>query len=83
MAWKQWLENLRKRERETKDERKDELWVWIRVPLSALERAIGALKERVSQSHYFDKREEANRDNVAAEDIKQSLRENHNDESEF
>jgi hypothetical protein len=60
-----------------------ELWVWIRVPLSALERAITALKERVSLMHHYKKRDEAHSDDIAAEDIKKSLRETHDDESKF
>lgn len=80
MAWKQWLENLRNRESGTNGERKGELWVWVRIPLSALERAVTALKERVSVNHYLKKREEAHSDDVAAEDIKRSLRETHDDD---
>lgn len=56
-----------------------ELWVWIRVPLSALERAITALKDRVSQWHHLNKRDEAHSDDIAAEDIKKALREDHDD----
>lgn len=58
---------------------KDDLWVWIRVPLSALERAITALKDRVGNSHFLKKREEAHSDDQAAEAIKRSLRETHDD----
>lgn len=57
----------------------EDLWVWIRVPLSALERAITALKDRVALSHFLKKRDEAHSDDTAAEDIKKSLRENHDD----
>jgi hypothetical protein len=56
-----------------------EFWVWIRVPLSALERAITALKDRVGVNHFLEKREEAHSDDVAAEAIKKSLRETHDD----
>jgi hypothetical protein len=58
----------------------ENIWVWIRVPLSALERAITALKDRVSLSHYLNKREEAHSDDNAAESIKRSLREETHDE---
>lgn len=54
-----------------------DLWVWIRVPLSALERAIAALKDRVVFSNSINKRDEAHRDDSAAESIKKSLREDH------
>lgn len=56
-----------------------ELWVWIRVPLSALERAITALKDHVRVNHLWGMRDEAHRDDKAAEAIKKSLREDHND----
>jgi hypothetical protein len=56
-----------------------ELWVWIRVPLSALERAVTALKDRVSFWHHVGKRDEAHSDDIAAEAIKKSLREDHDD----
>lgn len=51
-----------------------DLWVWVRVPLSALDRAVNALKERVASMHYAKKRDEAQRDDEAAEAIKKSLR---------
>jgi hypothetical protein len=57
----------------------DDLWVWIRVPLSALERAIVSLKERVAFNHFLGKRDDANSDDRAAESIKKSLREDHDD----
>lgn len=59
-----------------------EVWVWIRVPLSALERAITALKDHVSQWHHLGKRDEAHGDDIAAEAIKKSLREDHGDDSD-
>jgi hypothetical protein len=58
---------------------REDLWVWVRIPLSALERAITALKDRVTWNHNLGKREEAHSDDVAAEDIKKSLREDHDD----
>jgi len=80
MAWKLWLAKVKRLERETKrEETEPDLWVWIRVPLSALERAITALKERVSSRHFANDRDEANSDDQAAESIKRSLREDHDD----
>jgi hypothetical protein len=55
----------------------DNLWVWIRIPLSVLERAITALKDRVGIHHFLKKREEAQSDDDAAESIKKALRETH------
>jgi hypothetical protein len=63
--------------------RQDDLWVWIRVPLSALERAVTALKDRVRINNLFGMRDEAHSDDVAAEDIKKSLRETHDDGERF
>lgn len=63
--------------------RESDLWVWIRVPLSALERAITALKDRVGINHFLDKRDEAHEDDTAAEAIKKSLKGNHDDQSQF
>lgn len=60
-----------------------ELWVWVRIPLSALERAISALKQRVTWFHEIKKRDEAHSDDVAAEAIKKSLREDHDDGNKF
>lgn len=57
-----------------------DLWVWIRIRLSVLERAITALKDRVGVNHFLKKREEAYSDDAAAEDIKRSLRETHDDD---
>lgn len=57
-----------------------DLWVWIRIRLSVLERAITALKDRVGVNHFLKKREEAHSDDAAAEDIKRSLRETHDDD---
>lgn len=51
-----------------------ELWVWIRVPLSALERAVAALKESVMRKHYYDQRQDADKDETAAEAIKKAVR---------
>lgn len=56
-----------------------ELWVWIRVPLSALERAVSALKASVSYLNLWGLRDEAHSNDAAAEDIKKSLRESHDD----
>lgn len=56
-----------------------ELWVWVRIPLSALERAYTALKDRVGINHFLEKREEAHSDDAAAEAIKKTLRETHDD----
>lgn len=61
----------------------NDFWVRIRVPLSALERAIVALKERVialHQSRLKKNRDEANSDEEAAEAIKRSLREDSENE---
>lgn len=52
-----------------------DIWVWIRVPLSALTRAIAALKDSVIRNHYVDQRTEADRDEAAAEALKKSMRE--------
>jgi hypothetical protein len=60
----------------------DDLWVWIRVPLSALERAMDALKERVASRHWWGQRDEANSDSKAAKDIKDSLRITHEDDKD-
>lgn len=57
-------------------------WVWIRVPLQALERAITALKESVLRKHTMASRSESERlrteadaDEAAAEALKKALRE--------
>lgn len=60
----------------------NDLWVWVRIPLSALERAVSALQERLPILHWLNKRREAHADNEAINDIKKSLREGHDDESE-
>jgi hypothetical protein len=57
----------------------NDLWVWIRVPLSALERAMDALKERVATRHWWKQRDEANSDSEAAKAIKEALRTTHED----
>lgn len=57
-----------------------EPWAWLRLKVSVIERAIQALKERAIHSHFLKKRDEAQRDDEAAEDIKRSLRENRKDE---
>lgn len=57
----------------------NDLWVWVRIPLSALERAITALKDRVQLHHANKKRDDAHADDIAAEAIKKSLREDHDD----
>lgn len=62
---------------------RDDLWVWIRIPLSVLERAITALKRHVAHDHGEGKRDVANSDDAAAESIKRALRESHDDKSQF
>lgn len=83
MVWKRWHAKANKAESDTSAHVNHELWVWIRVPLSALERAISALQERVPFLHRLNKRDEANSDSRAVEDIKKSLREDHDDKSQF
>lgn len=62
-----------------------ELWIWIRVPLRALDRAIDALKERVARGHVeasqIDddakakrRRTEADTDDTDAETLKRAVR---------
>lgn len=60
---------------------KKELWVWIRVPLSALERGVAALKDAVLRKHTSASRQESARlrreadlDEEAAEALKKALR---------
>lgn len=55
------------------------LWIWIRIPLDALERAITALKARTIDLHFHKSHVEANADEKAAEDIKRALRQTHQD----
>lgn len=84
MVWKRWLGKVSNRESNTSNvEKSRELWVWIRVPLSALEQAISALQERIPMLHFLKRRDEAQRDNDAVNEIKKSLREGHDDKSEF
>lgn len=52
-----------------------ELWVWVRVPVRALERAIAALKDAVVRKHRAGEHADADQDDRAAEAIKRSLRE--------
>jgi hypothetical protein len=61
-----------------------ELWVWIRVPLHALERAIASLKESVMSKHQSASRSgsermraEADADEAAAEALKEASRKAH------
>jgi hypothetical protein len=62
------------------------MWVWIRVPLEAVERAISLLKEAAMRGHLgagksdnkkFSERlrEKADADDRHAEDLKQAIRE--------
>jgi hypothetical protein len=87
MVWKLWPANRKNRESDTSahapTEAKHDLWVWVRVPLSALERAITALKDRAIAGHMLKSRLDAAKDDAAAEDIKRSLRKDHDDESKF
>lgn len=60
-----------------------ELWVWIRVPLHAIERAIASLKESVMRKHATGSRtdderirREADLDEEAAEALKKAVRSN-------
>lgn len=56
--------------------------MWIHAPLSVIDRAIGALKERVAASNYLNKRQDAQEDDEAAEILKKSLREDTHDDKE-
>lgn len=62
------------------------LWIWVRVPLRGLERAIEALKDRVARRHVEASqtqdpekqqrlRAEADQDDAYAETLKQAIRE--------
>jgi hypothetical protein len=62
-----------------------DLWIWVRVPLRGLERAIDALKERVANLHTEASktpdpksqkalRAEADEDEAYAETLKQAIR---------
>lgn len=62
-----------------------DVWIWVRVPLRGLERAIESLKERVARRHAEASemrepekekrlREDADQDDVDAETLRQAIR---------
>lgn len=53
---------------------KPTIWLWIRVPLRAIETAIAALKERAMLRHKQDLRAEADDDDEQAEQLRSSVR---------
>lgn len=60
---------------------KRNVWIWIRVPLNAIERAIASLKESVMHKHGAASRQDSSRlrreadlDEEAAENLKKAVR---------
>lgn len=50
------------------------IWLWIRVPLRAIESAIGALKQRSAERHFRKERELADQDDADADELSKGLR---------
>ena len=50
------------------------IWLWVRVPLRAIESAVKALKDRAMVRHQQGLREQADEDETDAENLKKGLR---------